>query len=140
MMRELLDDLKRDEGKRLKPYRCTAGKLTIGYGRNLDETGISEEEAEMMLVNDVNECMYSLDENIGWWRNLSENAQRGLLNMRFNLGMGGLLKFKKMLAALEKASGGDESQYAEAATQAMDSRWARQVVARAERIRDLFLS
>ena len=52
-MSNLIEQLKRHEGKRLFPYHCTANKLTIAYGRNLDDVGVTEEEAELMLVNDV---------------------------------------------------------------------------------------
>ena len=47
----LIEQLKRHEGLKLKPYKCTADKLTIGVGRNLEDVGISEEEAEMLLQN-----------------------------------------------------------------------------------------
>ena len=43
------------EGLRLKPYKCTSGALTIGYGRNLDARGITEAEAEMMLSHDIDD-------------------------------------------------------------------------------------
>ena len=49
----LIHDLKRDEGVKLNPYKCTAGKLTIGVGRNLDDVGITEEESDMLLKNDL---------------------------------------------------------------------------------------
>jgi lysozyme len=48
--------LVRHEGLRIKPYRCTAGKLTIGIGRNLDDCGISQSEANIMLINDIMNC------------------------------------------------------------------------------------
>ena len=50
---KLIAQLKIDEGFRGKPYRCTAGKLTIGFGRNLDDVGASVAESEMMLSVDL---------------------------------------------------------------------------------------
>jgi lysozyme len=124
----LLDSLKHDEGLRLKPYRCTAGKLTIGYGRNIEDAGISPAEAEALLRNDVLRVCQELDKTLPWWRRMSEARQRALANMAFNLGMGGLLGFKNMLAALH------DGDYERAAAEAQDSRWARQVGQRASRI------
>lgn len=124
----LVEELKRDEGVRLKPYRCTAGKLTIGIGRNLEDVGITESEAEYLLRTDVARSMADLDRFFPWWRRMSEPRQRALCNMCFNLGVGGLAKFKKFLAALER---GD---YADAAREALDSAWAHQVGARSQRL------
>lgn len=124
----LLDELKRDEGVRLKPYRCTAGKLSIGVGRNLDDVGITESEAEYMLRTDVARSMSDLDRFFPWWRRMSEPRQRALCNMAFNMGIGTLAKFRKMLAALER---GD---YEDAAREALSSAWATQVGARSQRI------
>ncbi len=121
-------ELRRDEGVRLKPYRDTVGKLTIGVGRNLDDTGITEGEADRLLEDDIGRAIADLDGALPWWRNLSEIRQRAVLNMAFNLGLSRLLGFKTMLADLER---GD---YEGAAREAIDSRWARQIGARAQRI------
>ena len=56
MDRQLLrSQLERHEGLRLKPYRDTVGKLTVGYGRNLEDVGISRDEADFMLDNDIDQ-------------------------------------------------------------------------------------
>ena len=49
------------EGFRNKPYRCSAGKLTIGFGRNLENKGISISEARMMLKSDIDEAVQDLE-------------------------------------------------------------------------------
>jgi len=56
LMNRIKSQLVRHEGLRLKPYRCTAGKLTIGYGRNLDDCGISQKEAYVLLEDDIMQC------------------------------------------------------------------------------------
>ncbi len=127
-------DLKRDEGLRLKPYRCSAGKLTIGYGRNLDDVGITGIEADILLDYDIRRTYADLDRALPWWRGLPAPWQRGLLNMAFNLGLTRLLTFKRMLAALQAGDGG------RAAAEALDSKWAVQVGERAQRIAALYLS
>ncbi len=121
-------DLVRDEGLRLKPYRDSVGKLSIGVGRNLDDVGIAEAEAEILLGNDISRAMADLDRALPWWRGLSPPRQRALLNMAFNLGLPRLLGFREMLADLERGDG------AGAARAAIDSRWAKQVGARAQRL------
>lgn len=128
----LAAELIRDEGLRLKPYRDTAGKLTIGVGRNLDDRGISEDEARIMLQNDISICEAELDIHIPWWTGLTGNRKRALLNMCFNLGWPRLSGFKEMLLCLQSGS------YARAAAEALDSKWARQVGDRALRISKMF--
>ena len=128
----LLADLKRDEGRRLKPYRDSVGKLTIGWGRNLDDVGISEAEAEAMLEADIAVAEHELDRVLPWWRELPEPAQRALANMAFNLGMPRLLGFRRMLAALGARD------FETAAAESLDSKWARQVGDRAQRIAALY--
>lgn len=120
--------LKRDEGLRLRPYQCTAGKQTIGYGRNIEDNGIRESEAELMLLNDVDECKMVLSDRIENWAGLSEVRQGVLVNMMFNLGWPRLSKFKRMIAAVELG------QFALASIEMLDSKWAGQVGARANRL------
>lgn len=128
----LIRELIRDEGLRLKPYRDTVGKSTIGVGRNLDDVGIKKAEAMFMLRNDIVDIRRDLDWNIAWWKDLSEPRQRALTNMAFNMGWPRLSQFRRMLAALQA---GD---YETAAREALASRWAGQVGARALRIATLF--
>ncbi len=119
------------EGLRLKPYRDTRGKLTIGVGRNLDDVGITEEEALYLLKNDIKRVLDFLKERLPYWNGLTETRKMALVDMCFNLGPGGFLSFKKMLAALER---GD---YEQAAREMLDSRWARQVGRRAEELAEM---
>lgn len=124
----LIADLIRDEGLRLKPYRCSAGKLSIGVGRNLDDVGISKGEAEHLLANDIARAMVDLDRLMPGWRVLDPARRRALLNMVFNMGRPRFAGFRKLRAAV---AAGD---FAGAGEEALASRWAGQVGARAERI------
>lgn len=127
-MSQLIEQLKRHEGLRLKPYHCTAGKLTIGYGRNLDDTGISEAEAELLLEADIAKVQKLLQYHLEWYVNMNAPRQAVFANMVFNLGIGGFFKFKRMrIAAMQ----GD---YATAAVEMLDSLWARQVGQRADEL------
>ena len=119
--------LKAHEGYRTKVYQCTAGRNTIGYGRNLDDKGITVEEAETLLDNDIAECVQDLA-TFHWWNNLTDLRQAALIDMRFNLGPSRFRGFVKMIKALEM---GD---FTEAAYQVLHSNYAKQVGVRAEHI------
>jgi lysozyme len=111
---------------RLKPYRCTAGKLTIVIGRNLDDCGISQSEAYVMLINDIMNCEKQLQSKIpDIYNGLDEVRKSVLLNMCFNLGINGLLGFKNTLAFVKV---GD---WERAANNMLVSKWAKQVGMRA---------
>jgi lysozyme len=129
----LTDMLKLDEGLKLKPYRDSMGFMTIGYGRCLDTTGISKQEACVLLSNDIARTEKALDANIPWWTTLSDNRQLVLMDMAYNLGIEGLLEFKRMLADLQS---GD---FVSAANEMQTSRWYTQVGDRAVRLRSLLL-
>lgn len=124
----LEDQLLRDEGFRAKAYKDSVGKLTIGIGRNLEAVGISQEEAQFLLANDITQARANLAAAIPWTSRLDEIRLAALINMTFNMGIGGLLEFKNFLGLLEK---GD---YHGAAKEMVNSKWAEQVAARAWRL------
>lgn len=130
---QIISDLERDEGVRLKPYLDTVGKTTIGVGRNLTDNGITAAEARVLLQNDLFRVANELDRVAPWWREMSQLRQNALVNMAFNLGLPRLLTFKKMMLALQ--NGNFETAWAEA----MGSKWAAQVGERANRIADSFI-
>lgn len=125
-MGELINLLVTHEGLRLKPYRDPVGKLTIGVGRNLDDVGITEEEALYLLKNDINRVLGFLSTRYDWWSALTVNRKMALVDMCFNLGETRFRTFKRMIKALEQ---GD---YEKAADEMLDSKWARQVKGRAQ--------
>lgn len=123
------------EGLKQRPYKCSAGKLTIGYGRNLEDVGISISEASMMFERDFARAEQDAlhicrDFNINK-EDLTEDRFYVLVDMSFNLGYGRLKTFKKMLTALSK---GD---YEGAAKEMLNSRWATQVGSRATALASL---
>ncbi len=142
-MEETITRLCIHEGISLKPYKCPAGYLTIGVGRNLITNpitkaeekvigdwrhGITKNAAFYLLRNDIKRVERECRQNIGFWRNLDDERQYALLDMAFNLGIKGLLQFKKMLS--EMAIGN----YRGAAKECLNSKYARNVGKRAERI------
>jgi lysozyme len=124
----LRDDLIRDEGFRLKPYRCTAGKLTIGVGRNLEDLGISRDEALYLLDNDIVRVRAEVIQAFPWFVGLTQDRQEVILSMVFNLG---LYRFSRFHQTIKAIQAGD---YQKAARQMRGSLWYRQVGARAERL------
>jgi len=124
----LIKQLIRHEGMRLKPYVDTVGKTTIGVGRNLDDNGISEAEAMMMLEHDIADCENEAARTWEWFLLLDKVRQNVLLNMIFNMGMPRVLGFRNMLHAIELQD------YAKASSDMLDSKWARQVGSRAREL------
>lgn len=119
----------RDEGLRLKPYRCPAGKLTIGYGRNLEAKPISNQSADMMLWEDIQEAERAAEKIFGeLWSGVSEIRQFAIINMIYNLGAAGFAKFERTIGAMK------EGQWEIAAAYALQSKWAEQVGLRATRV------
>ena len=121
---ELLEQLKKHEGFRSKPYLCTAGKLTIGYGRNLDDVGIDQSEADNLLRNDVYAAIRELD-RYPWAAELDQVRFDAMVNFMFNVGANTFAKFEKMIAAMESKN------YERASMELMDSLYAKQVGQRA---------
>ena len=121
----------REEGFRAKPYRDTRGKLTVGYGRNLDDHGVTEGEARVMLGNDLDRIGAELAVK-PWWPQamdlLDELRQDVLVAMAYQMGVAGLGGFTKMLKAVEQRN------WKTAALEMLDSKWARQTPARAQRL------
>ena len=142
-IQEAIERLKRHEGLSLMPYRCPAGYLTIGYGHNLVTNPITEDEkrvlgdwahgitqngAVFLLRNDIYRTCQECKKAFPFWTSLDPERQYAVLDMAFNMGIHKLLKFKKMLAALEM---GD---YQGAAKEVLNSKYAKDVGMRAKRI------
>lgn len=143
------------EGLRLDVYKCPAGKWTVGVGRNLEakgltkveqarilgtsglsklevidallERGITKGEALFLLDGDIKQCRGDL-EKYDWYNHLDPVRQKILIDMRLNLGMAGLLKFKRMITALAGQN------YEAAAKEMIDSKWYVQVGNRSKRL------
>lgn len=142
---EAVQRLSLHEGIRLQPYRCSRGYLTIGVGRNLEtnplsreeikvlgrrdlSSGITRQEAFFLLRGDIRRTLENCRKNIPFFDNLDDERQYVLVDMAFNLGINGLLKFKKMLTFIGVGN------YRQAAAELLSSRYASQVHIRAERL------
>lgn len=133
---EIAAHLGREEGRVPSAYQDSLGYWTIGVGRLIDASRggrLSEAEIDFLLANDIRACIADLQGSAMLqpaWARCHDNAARvvALVSMRFQLGRSGLEGFAMMLQCLAR---GD---FAGAAAQALDSRWARQTPARARRI------
>lgn len=120
--------LMRDEGFRRTPYRCSAGKLTIGYGTNLDD-GLDDAEAMFLLEHRALRAELDCRQTFPWFATLDARRQGVLIQLRYQLGLAGLLGFRQMLAAI---AAGD---FVTAAADLLDSKLARvDAPARAQRL------
>lgn len=122
----LITQLKVHEGTRSKVYLDTEGIETIGVGRNLRDRGLSDEEIELMLANDIKDFQEEVDRAFSWWADLDDVRQRVIVDMAFNMGTGSLSKFKLTLGHIEAG------RFEEASVEMLDSKWARQVGNRAK--------
>jgi lysozyme len=130
-MSRLIETLRRQEGVKNTLYKCTSDKWTIGVGRNLEDVGLSDEEIDYLLENDIERTEELLDEYMDWWRDLDSIRQEAMVNFVFNVGIGTAQKFKKAMTALE------EQDYDTAADEMMDSNWSKQVGKRAEEVTEM---
>lgn len=122
---QVISNLKKHEGLSLTLYKCPAGKLTIGYGHNIEDIGITEDVAELLLQQDAFIAAKQVSSNIDCFYSLTEARQYVLIDMCFNMGLSKLMQFKKMLRAL------DLGDYKTAAKEMLNSKWAVQVKSRA---------
>ncbi len=125
---QLAAQLTIDENKRKRIYTDTVGKITGGVGRNLTDRDFSEDEIQLMLKNDIDMVCDQLDNTLPWWKQMTDRRMQALANMAFNMGITTLLTFKNSLGLLR------DGKYDAAADAFMDSKWAKQVGARAVRV------
>lgn len=125
---KLVDQLIRHEGMRLFPYQDTAGKTTIGVGRNLTDVGLTHAEAMTLLNNDIDRTLMDLIKAQPWVTDLDPVRLRVLVDMGFNLGVPGLLQFKHTLESVRQKN------FKQAAHEMLQSRWAEQVGGRAQEL------
>jgi len=118
MRDRLIDSVKAHEGLKLRSYKDTLGHLTIGYGTNLEHLVIDQETAEEWLIEDLEDIQERLCDIAGF-SDMSMLRQDTLTEMAYQLGVGGMLSFRRMWAAIRAKD------WNESALEMLDSRWAR---------------
>lgn len=122
--------LRIDEGTRSKPYKDQCGNLTIGVGRNLTANGLSEDEIEYLLKNDVGHAAVEAATLFEFTDEISDDRKAVLVNMMFNMGEATLSTFHGLIAAVAARD------WNAAADHMIASKWASQVGPRAQRLAD----
>ena len=121
-LEKLEDQLIAHEGLRLDIYKDSVGIWTIGVGRNLEHVGLrAEAEARYLLRSDIVAIRAELERAIPWLSDLSEARQHVLMDMAFNRGVAGVMKFAQPLRHVANGN------YAAASVEMLRSRWSRQV-------------
>ena len=132
MISELTKQLITDEGIKPQVYQDSLGLWTIGIGRLVDERvpgcGLRADEIEYLFKNDLDDRLVALSARLPWLASLDEARQGVLLNMSFQLGVSGLLKFSNTLSLIQ------QKRFTEAATAMLQSKWAKQTPKRAARL------
>jgi lysozyme len=126
----LIEMLKRHEGVRPKVYVCSAGYETIAVGRNISESGLglSDDEIDYLLTNDIDRVVSELDSTFSWFKRLNPARKDAMISICFNLGLTRLLKFKNALSFMESED------YIMAGMEFDNSLWSKQVGQRAEEL------
>jgi|TARA_R110000803_G_scaffold147817_1_gene213283 lysozyme len=122
-MNRLIEMLRRHEGVRDKVYMCSAGYETIGVGRNISESGLglSDDEIDYLLNNDINRCREELSREYFWFNTLDVVRKEALIDLSFNIGQTKLRGFVKALECMA------ENNFEKAGEEFYDSKWAKQV-------------
>ena len=132
-MSELTEMLRKHEGVRDKVYLCSAGYETIGVGRNISEDGLglSDDEIDYLLSNDIKRVREELTEEYYWFAGLDEARQDAMIDISFNLGQTRLRGFVKSLEAMARED------FDTAADEFMDSKRRAQVGDRAVEVTEI---
>lgn len=120
--------LKVEEQFRRHPYEDAKDSLAVGYGLNLTFEGLDEDEAAWLLQSKLKKRFAALSD-YPWFAALSAGKQAAILELSYQIGVRGLLRFKKAIAAMAVRD------YETAAAELLDSRWAKaQTPDRASRV------
>jgi lysozyme len=124
-MSKISDMLEKHEGFRQFVYKDSLGIETIGIGRNLKSRGVTRAEALYLLENDIADFTKQLRDRLYWFDSIHEDAQLVLIDMAFNMGLGGLMTFTQTLELIKNEN------YKKASETMLQSKWAQQVGTRA---------
>ena len=127
---KLIERILENEGFKSKPYQCSEGVWTMGHGI----TYLTEEESKRIVADRIAEKHLGLGSTLDWYDDLPPGVQGVVLEMTFQMGTSGMLKFKKMIKAMA------DKEWAKAADEMKDSRWYRQTPGRCERLADIVAS
>ena len=120
---QLISKIVEHEGIKRFAYTDTLSYVSVGIGRCLDAKkgkGLSVDECFYLLANDIKDLKSELSK-FDWYNKQNYVRQGALIEMAFNLGVNGLINFKKMIVCL------DGGNFESAAKEMADSTWATQI-------------
>lgn len=116
----LIDEIKLHEGFRSRPYKCTEGYLTIGWGFAIKDLVIEEDIADLILMRKIQKLLERLIVAFPWFKNSPDEVKSVVTNICYQMDINGFKKFKKTIYLLET------EQYEDASIEMLDSKWARE--------------
>ena len=128
----LRDRIRKHEGCVTVPYYDSEGIITVGIGRNLQAVPFSQDEIELMFSNDLRRARAGA-KTFECYVDLDPMRQGVLTEMVFQMGVNGVSTFKNFLIAA------NNHDWATAAEEMLDSKWAKQTPERAKSLAKLFL-
>ena len=130
-MQDIINSIKAHEGYEPMVYQCTEGHDTIGVGFKVDDLFLSEKVCDLILEEKLNDLIPRIERKLSWFRYTQDEVKLVIVNMCYQMGLSGVLKFKRALAAMEIKN------WEMAADEMLDSLWARQTPRRANELADL---
>lgn len=130
-MQDIIESIKKHEGYRSRVYKCTENFDTIGYGFAIKDLELSEEICDLILKEKLEVIIKGINKNLPWFDDCPPQAKLVLINMVYQIGLSGVLKFKLALGAMK------EKNWPEAAKEMLDSKWAKQTSNRANELADI---
>lgn len=130
---KVMQKIEAEEGRKHQVYTCSAGKLTVGVGFNIEDVPIPDEVIDYWLIFNLNKLRRELIE-FKWFNDSPPFAKLVLVDMAYQMGVAGLLKFEDMIKAITNKD------YEKASSELLDSKYARQTPERANRNAEILRS
>ena len=130
MNKDLIDSIKKHEGYRSKVYKDSLGIDTIGYGFAIKDLELDEDICDIILDRKIKELATRVNRTFSWYRYMPQAIRDVVMNMCYQLGVGGFSKFRKTISFLQN------KQFHDASEEMLDSLWARQTPNRAKELSD----
>ena len=133
-MKNLIENIKESEGFVEHVYNDSLGIPTIGYGFAIKDLILDEDIAEEILLRKVKALALRVQNKFDWFNTAPDIIKEVVIEMCYQLGLGGFSKFKKTISYLEKEN------YLEASKEMLRSRWAKQTPNRAKKLSKIVAS
>ena len=130
-MQDIINSIKAHEGYEPMVYQCTEGHDTIGVGFKVDDLFLSEKVCDLILEEKLNDLIPRIERKLSWFRYAQDEVKLVIVNMSYQMGLNGVLQFKRALAAMEIKN------WEMAADEMLDSHWDRQTSRRANELADI---